>query len=188
MSFKASVFLLLALACFSTVASARYVQADPIGLEGGMNLYGYVGGNPISRIDPSGLIEWSGTAVSAGIRNAGKTRYTLVSECIDGYKTEVVVDADLYTVGAGASWTKSAANFTDDFNYVNPYVFDGVAFNVSAGASAGFGTGFDLTILGGASSPGAWSAQSGTGAWAGVGGGRSKVISTKSIPCSCPSK
>jgi RHS repeat-associated protein len=168
--------------------TGRYGEADPIGLEGGPNVYTYAGGNPISRIDPLGLIEWSGTAVSAGIRNAGKTRYTLVSECVGGYKTEVIVDADLYSVGAGASWTKSAANFTDDFNYVNPYVFDGVAFNVSAGVSAGFGTGFDLTTLGGASSPGGWSAQSGTGAWVGVGGGRSKVISTKSIPCSCPSR
>jgi RHS repeat-associated protein len=41
-------------------AAARFASPDPIRLFGGFNFYSYVGGNPVSRVDPGGLRQSGG--------------------------------------------------------------------------------------------------------------------------------
>lgn len=50
----------------------RFIAEDPIGVAGGVNTYSYVGGNPVSKIDPLGLMDfhwhgnWGGPGWGAG--------------------------------------------------------------------------------------------------------------------------
>ncbi|MPT51113.1 RHS repeat-associated core domain-containing protein, partial [Delftia sp.] len=49
-------------------ATGRYMQADPIGLEGGWNRFGYVGGDPLSFADPMGLTHKANSAHCSALR------------------------------------------------------------------------------------------------------------------------
>lgn len=69
-------------------ALGRYMQSDPIGLSGGsFSTYAYVGGNPLSYIDPDGLdvIVWNNTSGGRS-RSDGPTNGNWGGKCWSGGK------------------------------------------------------------------------------------------------------
>ena len=88
----------------------RFMQRDPIGFLGGINLYGYVGGNPVERIDPEGteILTAVGAVIVVGglalygasqVYSAGKEAWndltnTVKTEAQPGHVAEVADPAE----------------------------------------------------------------------------------------------
>ena len=176
-------------------STGRYITSDPIGLNGGLNTFGYVGNNPIGSVDPKGLVKWTGT-VGIGKFKIGtkigkiplkigllKITLDIESECINGKKvvaTLVIDDAK----------NKNGLHFPTIFFLANVEMNDQLAvpsgyalqggFTI-AGKGLGYGSG---NISSGAAS----GSFSGGGIIAGkfnIEGNAKLIRSPKEIDCDC---
>jgi RHS repeat-associated protein len=122
--------------------TGRYIESDPIGLRAGVNTYGYVNGNPIQRVDPQGLVGWSGTASSvswvSGL-GASFTRFNLTSECKCGRQIDVTILAVGPSAGVGFKLAGTVAPFSISDPWPCPDVgsLNGLYSSGSAGISWG---------------------------------------------------
>jgi RHS repeat-associated protein len=82
--------------------TGRFLQRDPVDTDDQINLYTYVGNNPINRNDPSGKFAVLWAAVSVGIW-AGMAYYENGWEWVQNYATsrDIFIDAAAWAIWAG---------------------------------------------------------------------------------------
>jgi len=133
----------------------RFVSEDPIGFEGGdVNLYAYVGGNPVLRIDPLGTDSFSigiTLAAGAGVGGGGGTFLNFAHDSskgwLNGWSFSVTGTAEAGAfagVGGGVQFQATTTNAA----HVSQLNGEGLAFGKAGGVGVQGGVEY-VTNIGG---------------------------------------